>query len=792
MNGFAAHIRIHNEKEEVQTVQEHCRNAEILAENYAGVFHAPGIAGLQALVHDCGKLCDDFNDYIHGMNDYKRGMIDHCYAGARYLRDFAGRTRDPKLMETADFIARTVISHHGLHDWIDENGEDYFLRRISKEERYREIEANFHSMVPDEKLFLHLQEAGKEYEQIRSRIRRMSMEQGREKEEKQKLFAFYMGQLERLMQSVLIDADRTDTAAFQTGSEKELAFSGDIWEAFSEKMEKKCREFEKRTDRISKIRSDISQRCLDFSENKTGICRLIVPTGGGKTLASLRFAVHYCKKQKKERIFYIAPFQSILEQNSDVWKTILGEEYLLEHYSDIAAGLETDEEIEEYELRSEKWDMPVITTTMVQFLNTLFLNRLDSVRRMHRLCNSVIIIDEVQSVPTKCVSLFNLAMNFLSEIGESCIVLCSATQPTFEKTKYPLRIDERQSMTGDYTGDFLALKRNEIISMVRPGGYTYEEAADFCVGRYREEGNLLFVVNTKTAAYSLYKRLKMITAGDTAVIHISTNMCPEHRREVIKKLKEMLYSRQKVICVTTQLIEAGVDISFPCVIRSLAGLDNAAQAAGRCNRSGEYGQCCHVYLLNLNEERLGNLKEIRTEQNISGQMIQSGGYSDLQSVEAMSDYFEKYYQEQKEELEYNVEDIGIQTDLLELLSVNRQRSSPEINRNRRFYTGQAFRSAGEKFRVIDDCSISVVVPYNEEAVRMIADLRSDIRLDEQTKVLRKIQKYTVGIYEHTERKLKEKRALDMLNCGVYVLDERYYDDEAGILIEGKPMDLLMF
>ena len=792
MNGFAAHIRIHNEKEEVQTVQEHCRNAEILAENYAGVFHAPGIAGLQALVHDCGKLCDDFNDYIHGMNDYKRGMIDHCYAGARYLRDFAGRTRDPKLMETADFIARTVISHHGLHDWIDENGEDYFLRRISKEERYREIEANFHSMVPDEKLFLHLQEAGKEYEQIRSRIRRMSMEQGREKEEKQKLFAFYMGQLERLMQSVLIDADRTDTAAFQMGSETELAFSGDIWEMFSEKMEKKCGEFEKRTDRISKIRSDISQRCLDFSENKTGICRLIVPTGGGKTLASLRFAVHYCKKQKKERIFYIAPFQSILEQNSDVWKTILGEEYLLEHYSDIAAGLETDEEIEEYELRSEKWDLPVITTTMVQFLNTLFLNRLDSVRRMHRLCNSVIIIDEVQSVPTKCVSLFNLAMNFLSEIGESCIVLCSATQPTFEKTKYPLRIDERQSMTGDYTGDFLALKRNEIISMVRPGGYTYEEAADFCVERYREEGNLLFVVNTKTAAYSLYKRLKIITAGDTAVIHISTNMCPEHRREVIKKLKEMLYSRQKVICVTTQLIEAGVDISFPCVIRSLAGLDNAAQAAGRCNRSGEYGQYCHVYLLNLNKERLGNLKEIRTGQNISGQMLQNGRYSDLQSVAAMSDYFEKYYQEQKEELEYNVEDIGIQTDLLELLSVNRQRSSPEINRNKRFYTGQAFRSAGEKFRVIDDCSISVVVPYNEEAVRMIADLRSDIRLDEQTKVLRKIQKYTVGIYEHTERKLKEKRALDMLNCGVYVLDERYYDDEAGILIEGKPMDLLMF
>ena len=793
MYDFAAHICINNDNEkEIQTVNEHCQAAADLAEDYARPFHASSIAKLAALIHDLGKLCIDFNDYILGRNDLKRGMIDHCYAGARYLRTFAEKTKNPKLVETAEFISRIVISHHGIHDWINEDGEDYFLQRISKDERYSEIETNIHSLIPDEKLFVLLQAAGKEYEQIRGKIYQMSTGQARIKNEKQKLFAFYMGQFERLMQSVLVDADRTDTAFFQDGMATELDFSKDIWDKFCENIEKRCREFEKNTDQISKLRSDISKRCRDFSENKRGICRLIVPTGGGKTLASLRFAVHYCRKHNKERIFYIAPYRSILDQNSEVWKAIIGEEYLLEHHSDISAEMETDEEIGEYELRSDKWDMPIIATTLIQFLNTLFLERMDSVRRMHRLCNSVIIVDEVQSIPAKCVSLFNLAMNFLSEIGESCIVLCSATQPTFEKTKYPLQIDENQSMTGDYTGDFLAFKRNEMISMVRSSGYTYDEASDFCLDRYKAEGNILFVVNTKTAAYSIYQKVKQRIKDDTKVLHISTNMCPEHRKTVIKELREMLERHKKVICITTQLIEAGVDISFPCVIRSLAGMDNAAQASGRCNRSGEYARCCNVYLMNLDEERLGNLKDIKTGQNISWQMIESGRYVDLMSVETMSDYFVKYYQEQKEELEYNIEDIGIQTDLLELLSVNSKRGSLEMNRNRKFYTGQAFRTAGEKFHMIDDCSMAVAVPYNEEARKMISDLRSNIRIDEQMKIMRKMQKYMVGIYENTEKKLKNERALERLGCSIYVLDERYYDMEAGIVTEGKPMDFLMF
>lgn len=784
MEDFAAHIRKINGETEIQTVPEHCKAAAVRAEKYAENIQASNIAKLQAIIHDWGKLCRDFDDYIRGKNNFQRGMIDHCYAGAKYLKEFAERTYDPKLIETADFIARTVISHHGLHDWVDENGDSYFIHRISKEERYVEIEENIRCLMSDKELMNYLTAAKDEYAEIRNRIRQISAGD-------KTLFAFYMGQFERLMQSILIDADRTDTANFQLGVETEKNFDRDIWNIFCKNLETKIRKFKENTDHISKLRNSISDRCRDFAEHETGICRLIVPTGGGKTLSSLRFAVNYCSKYGKERIFYIAPYRSILDQNSDVLKEILGERYLLEHHSDIAAELEKEEEIAEYELRSDKWDMPVIATTLVQFLNTLFLKRLDSVRRMHRLCNSVIIIDEVQSIPTKCVSLFNLGMNFLSAIGGSCVVLCSATQPTFEKVKYPLRIDEDCSMTGDYFGDFLKFKRNEILSMIRRGGYSYEEAAYFCAEKYAEEGNVLFVVNTKTAAFRVFLELKKKLRDGVKIIHISTNMCPEHRREIIRNLKQILQKHQKVVCVTTQLIEAGVDISFHCVIRSLAGLDNAAQAAGRCNRSGEYGQCCKVYLLNLNEERLGSLKEIRTGQNISGQMIESGKYFDLQSVETLKDYFDKYYKEQKEEMEYNVEDMGVQTDLVNLLSVNKYRRSPEMRRNGNFYTGQAFQTAGEKFRVIDDNSVSVIVPYNEEAKEIISSLRSDIRSDELVKILRKAQKYTVGLCELTEKKLRDKQALEILSCGVYVLEERYYDHDLGIMLDGKPMDLLM-
>lgn len=779
---FTAHVRESSNK--TQTVREHCFGAADKAECYAHVIGACRIAKLQAITHDIGKLCCDFDAYVKGENDIKRGEIDHCYAGARYLVELARQTGDKRQVETAHFIARTVISHHGLHDWVDENGDTYFDKRISKSERYDEIKENVHLLISDGEILKILETASEEYFKIRASIIGMS---GKDKVKG----AFYMGQFERLMLSVLVDADRTDTANFQMDRETELHHEQAIWTGFCERMSAQCRAFAERTDYISKLRSDISDRCAAFVNHEVGVCRLIVPTGGGKTISSLRWALNYCKKYGKERIFYIAPYMSILEQNSDVIKDIVGESYFLEHHSDIIASIEEKDELEAYELRTDKWDVPVIATTFVQFLNTFFLGTMASVRRMHRLCNAVIIIDEVQSVPTKCVSLFNLAMNFISKIGCSSVVLCSATQPSLEETKYPIIIDAQESMTGDYSEDFLAFKRNQIVSGVRRSGYTYVEAADYCIERYKEEGSVLFIVNTKTAAFHIYKLLCDANLEDAEVIHISTNMCPEHRRSVIKQLRESLANKQKVICVTTQLIEAGVDISFPCVIRSLAGMDNAAQAAGRCNRSGEFGRPCNVYLINLCEERLGNLREIKTAQDVSGQMLAVGGYEDMLAVDTMTDYFRLYYDARKEELNYNVVDAGVTTDLLNLLSIDRYRWELK-NGSRHITCAQAFKTAGKQFHVIDENTTPVIVPYDEEAKRLLMALDTDLYLDEAIKLLRQAQKYVVGIYAHTKNALDEKGALYMLKCGAIAIREEFYDNRLGIVLDGRSMDVMIF
>ena len=224
----------------------------------------------------------------------------------------------------------------------------------------------------------------------------------------------------------------------------------------------------------------------------------------------MRFAIEYARRKDMDRIFYIAPFMSILEQNSCVIRSLMeNKELFLEHHSNVVPRIaDNEDELNDYELRAEKWDSPVIATTLVQFLNALFSDNMSCVRRMHRLTNSVIIIDEVQSIPVKCVNMFNLAVNFLTRICGCAVVLCSATQPLFENTDFPLILDKDENMTDDYTEDFIAFKRTELIDCTRIGGYTYDEAADFCYDKYRQTESLLVVVNTKAAAREIFLKLK--------------------------------------------------------------------------------------------------------------------------------------------------------------------------------------------------------------------------------------------------------------------------------------------
>ena len=777
---YIAHIRKTDKKE--QSVFEHSKNTARLCEGYLVPVGLGATGRIGGLFHDGGKFTTRFNDYIHELSDDKRGDIDHSYAGARFLLDEAGNKAEGIALAAATLIAHTIISHHAIHDWIDNNDENYLEKRIAKSDGYDEASKNIRELLADEDIAELLSRSAKE---IMSKLRRLKTKDNTAK-------AFYIGMLERLIQSALIDADRTDTADFMAG--RETIFTQDtasaLWEKMDGRMDEKLKAFGEKTDPISLRRRSISDRCADFAEHKVGVCRLIVPTGGGKTLSSMRFAIKQCRKFGMERIFYIAPFMSILEQNSDVIRSLAGDDFL-EHHSNIIAEIDGENELNEYQLHTERWDKSVIATTMVQFLNTLFSYKTSSVRRMHRLCNSVIIIDEVQSVPIKCVNMFSLAVNFLAKACGCSVVLCSATQPTFEKNNYAIDFDESKDMISGYDEDYRFFRRTEVINALTKFGYDNEQAADFCYDKFKENGDLLLVVNTKAEALELYRLLKEKAASEAYLIHLSTNMCPAHRKKRIGTLKRFLKKRKPVICVTTQLIEAGVDISFRCVVRVLAGMDNAAQAAGRCNRNGENEGLCPVYLINLKDESRLRLEEIKNAQNISRQVLKNAS-DDLLSVEIQSEYFTKLYGLYGDKLSYIAKQNGSNISLLELLSLNGEKYSACRGNRPDKNMSQSFKTAGELFEVIDSKTLNVIVPYNKQAQEIILKLQSAPSADELDNLLRKAQKYTVGIYKGIELKLLDNNALSPCNCGATVLKKEHYSPEYGVTIDGAERELLMY
>lgn len=785
---YIAHIR--KTDKQFQTVEEHTNGVAKLAEKYSSRMKISSIIKLTSLLHDVGKMNTDFNDYIKGESKFKRGDIDHSYAGAKYIIELSEKTDDKNVSETALFIARVIISHHGLHDWVDENYKDYLEYRVDKTDRYQEIRAGIKTLAGDEELKDLLIAAAEEFGAVKKELFALCGKNSVR-------FSFYMGMFERFAESILIDADRTDTAEFMDAVKPAEFNTAEIWEDMLQNLNEKCARFRENTDRISTLRMSISDRCAAFADSERRICRLVVPTGGGKTISSLRFAVNYCRKFGKKKIFYIAPFMSILEQNSEVIRSVTGDEALLEHHSNIIAEMDGDgNELAKYETRCERWNDPVIATTAVQFLNTLFSGKTSSVRRFHSLENSVIIIDEVQSLPIKCVYLFDLAMNFLSNVCGSVIVLCSATQPALDddKLKYPLILDEEESMTGDYSEDFKSFRRTELISDIRTEQYTFEEAADYAYEKFLENDNLLMILNTKKAAAELFKMLRSKCGNDVYVVHLSTNMCPAHRKEKLDRVRGSLDENKPVICVTTQLIEAGVDISFNCVIRSAAGADSIAQAAGRCNRHGR-DDIRPVYVINIKDEKLGKgLEQISTGRDIFIGLVRGGKY-DMMSNEAMMAYFKKLYSEYengkngRDELEYYAKDVS----LLDLLSKNRDRVSGLKNKEDIKYRAQAFKTAGELFKVIDENTRDIIVPYNDEAEEIILRLSSDISAESAARLLRKAQKYTVAIYPSFFGKLLENNGIYPLNYGeIYALDKSRFSDDLGISSDDAPRELLIY
>lgn len=790
---FPAHIRIReNGEKDMQTVAEHCRGTARYAAECLSLIGLSNAAYLAGLLHDLGKATAQFQAYIEGAangEDVKRGAVVHTFAGARMLLEqYHGPEPSSYDDITCELLAFAIGAHHGLFDCIGEKRASGFQHRLlSHNDEYRESIQNYLCSCAGrdeiDRLFqascLELTEV---FEKIQNRLCR---DAGLARQE----LPFYIGLTARLLLSAVVQGDRRDTAEFMNEIARPV-FSGDrrpVWRACLRHMEQKLDQFPSDTD-IQKARQQISSQCRAFAEQPGGVYRLNVPTGAGKTLSSLRYALAHAARWNKARIIFTAPLLTILEQNAQIIRDYVGDDsMILEHHSNLVRTKEDSEQLDLQELLMEDWSAPIVITTLAQLLNTLFSGKTASIRRFQALSGSVIILDEVQTVPAKMLTLFNLAVNFLSEICGATVVLCSATQPCLEKAAHPLSAVPRDMVPYD-RGLWRVFHRTQIQNA---GNMRLEDIPAFALEILESAGSLLIVCNKKDEAAYLYRALSQ---RDFYCCHLSAAMCAAHRRTALAGLQAALSTGKKTVCVSTQVIEAGVDISFERVIRLSAGMDSVIQAAGRCNRNGEQAGPAPVYLLQCQNENLAKLPDIQRGKDATGELLAQYQQrperfqNDLASDAAIGCYYRRLYQEMPDGFQdYTVK--GKHYTLFSLLADNGYFADDRAEAYGTYFVNQAFQLAGKLFQVYGEDSLDVIVPYGEGRA-IIAGLESDRArrdLAYRQDCLDRAKPYTVSLYQYQRRQLEQNHGLRPIrddDDSVWVLSEGFYDGETGFSPDG--------
>ena len=791
-----AHKRESDGKE--QSLREHSRNVSKLCRLAAEDIRLEKLAELTGLLHDLGKGIKDFQNYLRG-SDNKHPF--HAGIGALFAwKKWGCDNQNVRERRNAQLISLCIYGHHaGLPDCLNDSGHSPYLDGLQdqRNDYFEEAIENFYKEVAsEEELDALFADANRELE-----------------EWKADRSSFDFGMIVRLVLSVLVDADRWDSACFEYETDPFATQQKRYpdWEKLIIALEGCLQQFPQE-GRLDEIRRGISESCRVAGESGTGIYTLSVPTGGGKTYSSLRFALYQAKRNGQGRIFYFIPMNTILDQNSeDIRKALKNYPSILEHHSDIV--LEKEQEEENYRRLSERWESDIILTSLVQFLEVLFQNGNGKVRRMYRLANSVLIFDEIQALPKKCRGLFRLAIQFLVQYCKCTVLLCTATQPA-------LGVKAKEVMP-DVEALYRELKRVEYIPQLE--GRTYQNAAEDIICFFQRKKSVLMIVNTKEAAWTIFRGVsdrlqasgfysaemksglsdneleelaEKSTEKEILCVHLSTNMCPAHRKEILRWMKAWLRQKKQVCCVSTALIEAGINVSFPIVIRSLAGIPSVIQAAGRCNRNCEADQG-EVYLWNLMEEKLSRLPDIQKGKEISLNLLsEPGKAAKIGTPNMIEDYFdrEKTYAQKVERYPYP----QWNSDLVTMLSANNEcrmaaggmQNTPLSHLSKRLH--QSFRTAGAYFQVIDEKTKSVLVPYRR-GKELIEKLSSRHTLGEENRYLKEAQQYSVKLYEHVYTRLAKEGALHAIRePGILALKEEYYDAGSGVLLTPQEMQDLIY
>ncbi len=771
----------------MQSLEDHLRGTSRVCREFTSSVGMPDAGELMGLLHDLGKATSAFQRYILSEeSEFQRGSIDHSTAGAQILQTYRrfDSKEDKFLSLGIEMMQIAIASHHsGLINCISSDGLDTFSSRIWKDDnvsRLTEARSIVDPSILSDAEILIPKAAGSiahHLDSIRKGV------------ESKKALWFQYGLLTRMLLSCLIDADRIDTISFQENS---VYVSPHVdWILLRDRFEEGI-SHSSNDSPISKIRCDVSDECLKASGRAHGIFTLSVPTGGGKTLSSFRFAINHVVRNNMNRIIYVVPYLSIIEQNAHVIERILNSEpeddYVTECHSnadvrEIHSSNPTGDDDEEtsgwWTSPMDSWDGPVIFTSMVQFLEVLFGSGTKKIRRMHNLAGAVIVFDEIQSLPLKTVCMFNEAINFLCHECGSTAVLCTATQPLLGEVKsHPLRLGPDAEIIRDVKSLYTSLKRTEV-RCINPQGppWSANDVANLAVSALGKVSSVLVVVNTKRMAADTFRFARSEVGDDALVVHLSTSMCPAHRRIVLNEVFASLGHR-KVLCVSTQLIEAGVDVDFDVVIRSMAGLDSIAQAAGRCNRNAvrDIGDVLVV----RTGEGTGSLVDIY-EGGRCAESVMRRGYPDLLSPDAMRDYYEQFFFKRSADMDYPIGRGG--RTLFDLLSVNEfgsmncggSRDAPRCG-----IMPQAFSDANHEFRVIDG-NDSIIVPYDDTARKSISVLCGEGSYGERMHAMRILQQYTVNTFA-LDHLIRAGAVSELPGHGrsCYCLAEGFYDEYTGV------------
>lgn len=792
-----AHVNAENKN--TQSIVNHSGGAMYLAVKNCPLDNMRNTAKVTILLHDAGKFGQPYITYgenilQYGKNASRRQVVDHSSAGGNIAEEMMGEGL------LSEFVSTAIYSHHSLQDCIEmETGNTLSEKRFLKEMEYQAVKNRYFQFIDEDILKEYIKAAEIEAESICSDINQFIESCG---DKKCGSAEFYFGMYERLLLSLLIDSDWTDTACFFRGEPLPERISEartqEIWEECISHFEGCIKQRITSGDEspLDVYRDQISERCFQAAQDEQRLYRLTVPAGAGRMLSSLCFALSHARKYHKRHIFYVAPHNSTLEWNADEIRKFVGNEtYVLEHHCNVSYEKEEDEE--EYRRLTENWDCPFVVVSATEILNTLFSDKKSSIRRMYNLCNSVIIFDEVQAFPERGTELFNLAVNFLTVFCNTTVVLCSATQPSCaaleENNLYNCK--EMTENMGRYAE---ALKRAEIedrTNMV-PGGMEAEDLSSFALEELKKHKSVLLILNTKSCAQKVFETIKEQYKDEGALYHLSKKMCPENRCEELEHIKNDLADKKTVICVSTQLIESRVDLSFACVIRSLAGLDSIIRAAElcschkKCNENQTKGKTYiirmaqHVENLNGLEEMQNKAGTMQVLLDYFGEMPEKFGGT-IDSETALTIYYEQYFNRSQGKItKYpcNIPDTTLEMLLGRNETGRRQYARHHNGRKKKGYLNQAFQTAGRTYQVIpEDETVKIVIPYNQTAKDAIAVLEDEkISFFEITKALRKLQRYSVGISDKKKKELG-KALSEVGDSGILVLDMDYYDQKEGVL-----------